>query len=118
MRLSFSTRGWQDVSWEQNAADAEQMRFSGIEVYNVFAGEALTGRGGPFHKYNIVQTRRSLRERGLCVPCFDSSCDISDGREETIENIRAMLDIAADMQTKNVAVTAQRDDEAVIVYAL
>ena len=28
------------------------------------------------------------------------------------------MDIAADMQTKNVAVTAQRDDEAAIVYAL
>ena len=118
MRLSYSTRGWQDVSWEQSVADAEQMRFSGIEVYNVFDGEALTGRGGPFHKYNIISTLRYLRERGLCVPCFDSSCDISDGREETLENIRRMMDIAADMQTKNVAVTAQRDDEAAIVYAL
>ena len=30
MNLSFSTRGWLDVSWEENLSTALTMRFGGI----------------------------------------------------------------------------------------
>ena len=34
MNLSFSTRGWLDVSWEENIQTALDMRFGGIELVN------------------------------------------------------------------------------------
>ena len=35
MKLSFSTRGWGDLRWEELVESALDMRFSGIEVYNL-----------------------------------------------------------------------------------
>ena len=45
MNLSFSTRGWRDVSWEENLSTAQIMGFGGIELYNVHKARELTGRG-------------------------------------------------------------------------
>ena len=35
MKLSFSTRGWQNFSWQENIETAEIMKFAGIELYNI-----------------------------------------------------------------------------------
>ena len=32
MNLSFSTRGWGDLSWDQMLQEAVDMRFGGVEV--------------------------------------------------------------------------------------
>ena len=77
MKLSFSTRGWPGLSWEEMMETATGMGFAGVEVYNLPKLELMTERSGPFHKYNSAATARNLRERGLFIPCFDSSCDIS-----------------------------------------
>ena len=85
MNLSFSTRGWLDVSWEENIQTALDMRFGGIEVYNIHKTPALTDRGGPFHKYNTAATVRQLREKKLTIPVFDTSCDISS--EDCLDDV-------------------------------
>ena len=46
MNVSFSTRGWQQIPWEQQVQMAETMRFGGVELYNVHKTPELTGRGG------------------------------------------------------------------------
>ena len=49
MNLSFSTRGWNSLSWEEQIRDAEEMGFQGIEPYNIQELPSLSGRGGAFH---------------------------------------------------------------------
>ena len=92
MNLSFSTRGWGDLSWEELIDAALDMKFTGIEVYNLFKFPALTDRGGPFHTHNIAATVRSLRDQKLSIPCFDTSLDLSDGSNcvDTLKNIIAV----------------------------
>ena len=63
MNLSFSTRGWGDLSWEEMLSAALDMKFTGIEVYNLYKYPTLTDRGGPFHKHKIAATIRQLRDR-------------------------------------------------------
>ena len=116
MNLSFSTRGWLDCSWEENIETAEEMRFGGIEVYNIHKTPALTDRGGPFHKYNTAATVRQLREKKLCIPCFDTSCDIS--AEDCLDDIRAIMEIAHNMKVPYVCVVALQDNDERIVSAL
>ena len=77
MNVSFSTRGWQQIPWEQQVQMAETMRFGGIELYNVHKTPELTGRGGPLHRYTAAATARELWQKGLCIPCFDTACDIA-----------------------------------------
>ena len=50
MNVSFSTRGWQDIPWEDQIRMAQTMRFGGVELYKVQNTPALTDRGGPLHK--------------------------------------------------------------------
>ena len=109
MNLSFSTRGWQKFSWDENVSTALTMHFGGIELYNVQKESTLTGRGGPLHKYNTAATVRELREKQLTIPCMDTSCDISQAG--SVQDITAVLEIAHDIQCPYIGVTAQFDDE-------
>ena len=116
MNLSFSTRGWLNVSWEENLSTALTMRFEGIELYNVQKCQELTGKGGPLHKYNTAATVRMLHEKGLKIPCMDTSCDVS--QEGSQESIVTVMEIAHDIQCPCVAVTAQFDQEDMVRQTL
>lgn len=113
MNLSFSTRGWSDLSFEEWIDTALDMRFTGIEVYNLQKFPALEGRGGPFHKYNAAATVRLLREKKLKIPCLDSSWDLSTG-EEAEEGVRHLLETAHNLQVPYVSACALRDGEETV----
>ena len=116
MNVSFSTRGWQDIPWEDQIRMAQTMRFGGVELYNVQNAPALTSRGGPLHKYNAAATARELWQAGLRIPCFDTSCDISGA--DCTETVQTLLQTAHDVQSPYVAVTALHDNDANIHAAL
>ena len=112
MNLSFSTRGWGDLSWEELIDAALDMKFTGIEVYNLFKFPEMTDRGGPFHKHTIAATVRQLRDQKLTIPCLDTSVDLS--REENcVDTLKDMMQIAHNLQVPYVVGWASNgDDEA------
>ena len=110
MKLSFSTRGWGDLSWDTYVETALEMKFTGIEVYNLFKFPALTDRGGPFHAHKIAATIRNLRDKKLCIPCLDTSMDLSDCLAAG-EAIEKMLYTARDLQVPYVVGWASQGDE-------
>ena len=114
MKLSFSTRGWSDMTWEQTIANASEMGFAGIEVYNALKSDDLVGQSGPFHKYSIVSTYRTLAGRNLKIACFDSSNDISDDSEQMVTEVTRMICLASDMRCPYVGVYASEDRPEVI----
>ncbi len=108
MKLSFSTRGWGDLSWDELLDSALDMRFTGIEVYNLFKFPDMTDRGGPFHAHKIAATVRQLRDLKLSIPCIDTSVNLS----ETIgDELEQMLQIARDGKIPYVVGWASGDDE-------
>ena len=114
MRLSFSTRGWMDLAWEDILESACEMRFTGVEFYNVLKFPGFTGKGGPFHKYSVAASYRDLRERGLLIPCFDSSNDLSAENDSMLEEMEALIRLAADMRSPYVCAYAHSDAPEVI----
>ena len=110
MKLSFSTRGWGKMTWPQITDAAQEMEFSGIEIYNIFKTPELTGRGGPFHSYTAAATVRDLRGRGLSIPCLDTSCDLSERGGESLETLRNLIRLAEDLHTPYVSAFAASDD--------
>ena len=116
MNLSFSTRGWGDLSWEQLLSNALEMKFTGIELYNLYKFPALTDRGGPFHKHNVAATVRQLRDKKLRIPCLDTSLDLSVQSDADI--LETMLRAARDMQVPYVVAWASQPDEAQICESL
>ena len=110
MKLSFSTRGWIDRSWDELVDLAQRMDFHGIEVYNAQGIQELSGKGGPFHKYDARATVRDLRKSGLEVPVFDSPIDVSEPGDQ-VEQVKALIDLAALSGTPFVCVKAYTDDD-------
>ena len=114
MKLSFSTRGWSHLSWEEWLNAGVTMRFEGVEVYNLPKFPELMERSGPFHKYNIAATVRHLREKNLTIPCFDTSCDLSSNEENCTTYIKELIQIAKQMQVPYVSVVALNDNEELV----
>jgi len=111
MNLSFSTRGWPELSWQEMLDLALEMGFSGVEVYNLPKFDPLTDRSGPFHKYQTAATVRQLREKKLSIPCFDTSYDLSlDG--SCVEWLKGLLEVAGNTRVPYVAACALSDNES------
>ncbi|MBR7094793.1 MAG: AMP-binding protein, partial [Clostridia bacterium] len=117
MKLSFSTRGWPGLSFAEMLDTAVAMGFAGVEVYNLPRFDPMTDRGGPFHKYNTAATARELRERGLAIPCFDTSLDISSDKE-AVATALSLLEVAGNTRVPYVTVCALHDDEEAVAAAL
>ena len=113
MNLSFSTRGWGDLSWEEMLEAALDMKFTGIEVYNLFKFPEMTDRGGPFHRHKIAATVRQLRDLKLTIPCLDTSMDLSASTADA-DVIEDMMRVAHDLQVPYVVGWASSENEDVI----
>ena len=118
MKLSFSTRGWTDLTWDEVVKCACEMGFSGIEIYNANRFQNLVGIGSPFHKYSIMPTTRSLIEKHLDIPCLDSSNDISCDSQDVLDNVEKLIRLAVDVRTRYVCVFAKEDRPDIIVRNL
>ena len=117
MNLSFSSRGWPELSWEEMQELAIDMGFHGIEVYNLHKNPALCDRGGAFHPYQIAATVRHLREKKLHIPCFDTSIDLSTD-DSAVETLTGLLKVAKDAQVPYVVACALTENEDKVMAAL
>ena len=109
MKLSYSTNGWEEMSWQENLDTAAEMRFAGVELHDIQNRPDWFDRGGPFHKYNMMATVRSLRDKGLAIPCFDTSCDLSKD-DNCVEVLTSLFRTAHDANVPYVAAAANTDD--------
>ena len=116
MRLSFSTRGWKDITWDRFLDIAEEMDFAGIEVYKLIGDKELYVKGEAFNQYNIAATTRQLRDRKLSIPVFDGKYDLT--KPEAIEDIKKIIDVASYMRVDNVGIGIMTDDEDSIKRAI
>ena len=117
MKLSFSTRGWPSLSFDEMLDVALDMGYTGVEVYNLTKFDPLLDKGGPFHKYNTAATVRRMRESGISIPCFDSSFDLSTD-PEAVASLLELIEIAHNAKVPYVVACALEDDEEKVVAAL
>ena len=116
MQLSFSTRGWNDLTFDRFLDIAGEMDFSGIEVYRLIKDRELYVKGEAFDKYNIASTTRELRDRGLSIPIFDGNYDLSS--LEAIDDIKKIIDIAGYMRVPFVGIGIENDEEEPVKNAI
>ena len=117
MNLSFSTRGWPGMSWEDMLETAVDMGFGGVEVYNLPKFDPMLEKGGPFHKYQTAATVRQLREKKLKIPCFDTSCDLS-ADPAAVSTLLELLEVAHNAQVPYVVACALSENEPNVQAAL
>ncbi len=122
MKLSFSTKGWHNSTFDDFCEVAQDLRFEGIELHNIY-NRLFTDKDGAFHDYAAAATLRMLYEKKLQIPCLDTICDVADPKqaEKAEEEISRCLEIASNLHIPHVrlhAVDASCADAVEQVYAL
>lgn len=107
MRLSFSVKGWQNLSWQTFQDIAGETDFSGIELFDLYPPFAK--RDGAFNKNNIMATVRTLREKNLTIPCIDTAFDLSDG-EFSVNKLISLISYSSELGVDKISAHILRDE--------
>ena len=109
MKLSFSTKGWHNSTFQEFCEIAKDLNFKGIELHNIH-NRLFTDNDGAFHDHTAKQTVRKLYEMELSLPCIDTICNPSVEGEESVSEILACIDIAAELHIPYVRLKAAGDE--------
>ncbi len=97
MKFSFSTKGWHHSSFEEFCQVANDLRFEGIELHNIY-NRLFTDKEGAFHDYTAAATRRRLLDNGLTIPCMDAIGDVAaTDNTEVVAEVKRCLEIAKNL---------------------
>ena len=98
MKLSFSTKGWHNHTFDEFCDMAASLGYAGVEIHNIH-GAMFTDRDGAFYDYAAAATLRRLYEKKLTVPCIDCLIDPSDANRaaEAEAEILHCMDVAGNL---------------------
>ena len=115
MKLSFSTKGWHENTFEEFCDIAVDLKFEGIELHNI-NNRLFTDRDGAFHDYAAAATLRRLYEKKLQLPCIDTLCNLSDDslEEVTLDEIRRCIAIAGNLHIPNIRLKAYAAEDSAL----
>ena len=107
MKLSFTTKGWHNRTFDEFCETASYMRFSGIELHNV-NNALFSGNDGVFEDYSASATLRKLYEMKLQIPCIAMIGDPSrkNNWEECKAEFNKCLKIAQNLHIPYIRVRA------------
>ncbi len=112
MKLSFSTKGWHNSSFDDFCDIAVDLKFKGIELHNIH-NRLFTDKDGAFHDYAAAKTVRKLYEKKLQLPCIDTICNLADKQKqnECILEIKSCIDIAQNLHIPYVRIKAFGEED-------
>ena len=117
MKLAFSNKGWDELSFNDILKEAKENEFTGIEIFDPIKDSKMMSKDGPFNKYNAPATVRRLKEMKIKITAFDTSYDISD-KSCDIKGIADTIKLAKAMGVPYIAVGAETDDKETVIEKL
>ena len=111
MKLSFSTKGWHNSTFDDFCDIANDLKFQGIELHNIH-NKLFTDKDGAFHDYAAAKTVRKLYEKKLSIPCIDTICNLANScsESEIISEIEKCIEIASNLHINYVRVKAYGEE--------
>ncbi len=107
MKLSFSIKYWNDLSWDELCDAAESTRMQGLELYDINSG-IFTGKGSPANPERAARVRRTLGDRGLSLPCIGTVSDFTD--PDFTDEFERCLQTAVNLGIPCIVVRTQEKD--------
>jgi sugar phosphate isomerase/epimerase len=105
MKISFSTLGCPEWSWEDMLSTAKDLGFDGIEVRGI-ENEIYVPKAKPFSEAGREATKAKLVRLNLHIPCLTSSCYLFDNRhaEAFLQEGMEYIDLASRLNVPYVRV--------------
>jgi len=107
MKLSFSTKGFEEFSFEELSEISIDMGFGGIEINSKFP--EFSEKKGSFSKDRIVATSRNLRNNNISLTCLDVL-------GEKWQSIPELLEIAQTLRIPYLAIHFDKDVDSETPY--
>jgi sugar phosphate isomerase/epimerase len=107
--LAFTTLACPAWSWEQAVQRAVEYGYQGLELRGV-EGEMDLTKAVPFTASRLPATKRELAERGLAIPCLDTSCrfDQEASIDNSIDEGKRHIDLADELEAPAIRVFGDR----------
>jgi sugar phosphate isomerase/epimerase len=107
--LAFTTLACPDWSWEQAVQKAVEYGYQGLELRGV-EGEMDLTKAAPFTGSRLPATKRELKDRGLAIPCLDTSCRFDQEAliDNNISEGKRHIDLADELDTPYIRVFGDR----------
>src|SRR5258708_24410315 len=107
--LAFTRLACADWSGEQTDQKGGEYGYQGLELRGVEGAMDLT-RAAPFTASRLPATKRELKERGLAIPCLDTSCrfDQEASIGNSIDEGKRHIDLADELDTPSIRVFGDR----------
>ena len=115
MKLSFSIRNWDNISWQEFLDAAQNTRMAGIEIYDV-RGPVFRGKTSPTNPELSAVTRRELIARGLSIPCAGTVTDFTDSA--FFEEMERVLAAAVNLGIPYIAIHTDETDADKCAFAI
>ncbi|MDG0791261.1 sugar phosphate isomerase/epimerase [Cohnella ginsengisoli] len=105
MKLSFTTLGCPDWTWERIVDEASRLGYDGVELRGI-AGELRLGRCEALREERLEASLAYARERRIAICCLDTSCAFHDEErfDEAIEEGMETIDLAVRMGVASIRV--------------
>ncbi len=105
MKISFSTLGCPNYSWDEIFSMTTDLGFNGIEVREI----REEFKNSPFSPQNIDGTALMLKERKIEIPCLSTDCILAqtDKFEENFKQIKTYIDVASKIGARYIRVMAE-----------
>lgn len=109
MKLSFSTLGNPEWSFEKTLEEAEKLGFNAIEIRGI-EGKMMPGEIPQFFPENQASTKAQLSKHNLKICGFGTSVNFHDfdKYEDMIEQGKAAIDVCVDMEIPFIRVFGDR----------
>jgi len=105
MKISFSTVGCPNFTWDEIIATAKDFGYDGIELRGI-CDELEVYRASPFTGDNLRLTKKRLDDLNLEISCISTSCYLFDkkAKDATIEAAEKHMRLAKELGCKYIRV--------------
>lgn len=111
MKISFSTLGCPDWTFNEILATAKDLSYDGVEIRGI-RNEMYVPRIKNFSEKNIKTTLNQLKEKQIKISCLTSSCFLFDeDRERYLKEGKEYIDAASLLGVAYVRVLGDKDPE-------
>ena len=108
MKLSFSTKGWQQLGWQRLYELARDVKLSGMEIHDPF-DPIMSDR--VLDTQNVPVSRRQLQEAGLQIACVDLPVDMADADGDFLNKLDRAITAAVNMRTTHIRIHTRSASE-------
>jgi sugar phosphate isomerase/epimerase len=112
MKISFSTLGCPEWSWDDMVVTAKDVGFDGIEIRGI-ENELFVPKAKPFLESNLQNTKDRLKKLKLSIPCLTSACYLYDKANifTYLKEGKEYIDLAEKLEVPYIRVLGDRNPE-------